>query len=562
MIITQDTIAEFCAEAGRPYVFSASGDFGGGTISLQWEDRDEWTTFPACHLIAEATRVVTAPTCKLRFLIADTSSPNISAHVVPTSVSLENEEDSSHPRVLPVVDAAERLALTSQQVRFGDIVAEIGTRQITQVTCVGDAGASLNSCYFLISDQAGQTYVWLDVDGQGSDPGASDRGIQVSIAQDASASEVALAVAAAFVGVAEYSSVGEAGDIVTFTNADNALHDEAFDDGGTGFAIETHQYGVDRGGMFIVADLGALSVETGWQPIPRLASDWETQVGSETGRAVSPSTLSSWWQWIKSQAQSISGARTWGGNQTLNGTNNTMPNQSALSSGSSLVNRSLLTNELIWSAPRLVDFDLASSAFVTTANASGYVAPGQISLTLAGGAVNGNYSVGTIFRELGCAEAGGGTPNFGTHFFLYFRLSGAFVANTTFRILVGVVAGKTGNLDDKGIGLRLTSDTTAVAMIHNGTTLTESSAFTVTNYGGHRNFLLENVGNGTVNLYYVGSSEGARFPATPSATLTGGPTTGIGGGSGKHCVVAQYLATGTTALNTNAHLVAAKAYWP
>ncbi len=562
MIITEDTTAEFPSEAGRPYIFSASGDFGGGAISLQWEDQGEWTTFPACHLLEDGIRVVTAPTGKLRFLTANTTAPAISAHVVPMELSQDNSADNAAPRLISVVDSTERLGLSSEQLRPGDIVSEIGSRQMTRITCVADANGSLNSTYFLIFDRTGQTYVWFDVAGQGTETGYGDRSLPVSIAQNASAAHVAAAVAAAILATGDYASAVAADGIVTVVNADFASRYEAFDDGGTGFSIETPHPGIDRGTLYFVIDPEEPGLESSWQGIPGIASDADTTSGGEILRAVTPASLHAWWSWIKSQVQGISGSWSWSGNQSWNGSSNDMPNQASLASSSSVVTRKLLTDEMIWSAPRFVNFDLATTAFASSANASGAILPGQVSLTLNSGAVSGNYSVGTLFRELACSEAGGGTPNFNVRFFLYFRISGGFPTNTTFRILAGVVSGKTGTLDDKGIGFRMTSDTTAVLMVHNGTTLTESSAFTVTNYGSHRNFLLENVGNGTVNLYYTGVAEGSRFSQTPSAVLTGGPTGSLGAASGKHCVVAQHVATGTTAQISNAHIVAARVYWP
>ncbi|CAN5798004.1 hypothetical protein BH09VER1_BH09VER1_48450 [soil metagenome] len=83
MLITEDTIIEFVTEAGRPYDFSASGDFGGGSIALQWNDREEWTSFPDCTLTSDAFRVVTAPTNKVRFAVTGSTGPHISANLVP-----------------------------------------------------------------------------------------------------------------------------------------------------------------------------------------------------------------------------------------------------------------------------------------------------------------------------------------------------------------------------------------------------------------------------------------------------------------------------------------------
>lgn len=83
MIITENTTNEFAAVAGTKYVFSASGDFGGGTISLQWSDGTEWTSFTDCVFSADGTQVVTAPVGMLRFLVEGTTNPSISANVFP-----------------------------------------------------------------------------------------------------------------------------------------------------------------------------------------------------------------------------------------------------------------------------------------------------------------------------------------------------------------------------------------------------------------------------------------------------------------------------------------------
>lgn len=64
-----------------------------------------------------------------------------------------------------------------------------------------------------------------------------------------------------------------------------------------------------------------------------LATDAETQTGTDTSRAVVPSALAAWWAWVKTEAQTIAG------NWTFNGIL-TAPNQTA-GSGSNLMTRDL-----------------------------------------------------------------------------------------------------------------------------------------------------------------------------------------------------------------------------
>lgn len=115
-----------------------------------------------------------------------------------------------------------------------------------------------------------------------------------------------------------------------------------------GHAITNAVTPVDPTGLVTRAFAGdAANLTTGTVPADRLpaattsaqgavelATAAEVQTGSDALRALAPSTLSAWWTWIKSQAQTISAAWTWSGNQTWNGAANTMPNQTAAASAS------------------------------------------------------------------------------------------------------------------------------------------------------------------------------------------------------------------------------------
>ena len=110
MIITEDTVAEFVTGAGEPYVFSASGDFGGGYVLLQWGDDDVWTTFADCQFTEDGTHTVTAPTSKVRIVASGAAGPNISANVFPAFESAGSE------MVTPAVQEAldEKLDIASK----------------------------------------------------------------------------------------------------------------------------------------------------------------------------------------------------------------------------------------------------------------------------------------------------------------------------------------------------------------------------------------------------------------------------------------------------------------
>jgi hypothetical protein len=92
--------------------------------------------------------------------------------------------------------------------------------QSQKVACVADDTSSLNDKYFMLYDAANLPfYVWLNVATAGSDPSiANMTGIEVAVAEDASATVVAAAVAAAIDLKTEFGATSSA-DIVTITLA-------------------------------------------------------------------------------------------------------------------------------------------------------------------------------------------------------------------------------------------------------------------------------------------------------------------------------------------------------
>jgi hypothetical protein len=125
--------------------------------------------------------------------------------------------------------------------------------EVISVTCVADVAGSLNNKYFLLSTASTGYYVWLNVGGLGVDPAVVGRtGVEVAVAADATAAQVALAVQTAvdllagFVatvlsatititlaaaGVVPDATAGDSGFTVTVTTQGAAAvsaNDEAF----------------------------------------------------------------------------------------------------------------------------------------------------------------------------------------------------------------------------------------------------------------------------------------------------------------------------------------------
>jgi len=98
----------------------------------------------------------------------------------------------------------------------------VGAVEITSVTTVADVSGSLSSVYFLISsaDNVTNYYVWINVNNTGTNPNISGlTGIQVNIPTNATATQVATAIASAVNGFNGDFNVTSLGSAVTITNS-------------------------------------------------------------------------------------------------------------------------------------------------------------------------------------------------------------------------------------------------------------------------------------------------------------------------------------------------------
>jgi hypothetical protein len=91
MLITSNGTTVVPVVAGRDYVLSAAGTFGGGTLTAQWNDGVNDVPVSdsggALSITTGAAYVVTAPTKSLKLVLAGASSPSITANVSTKYVS-------------------------------------------------------------------------------------------------------------------------------------------------------------------------------------------------------------------------------------------------------------------------------------------------------------------------------------------------------------------------------------------------------------------------------------------------------------------------------------------
>jgi hypothetical protein len=91
MLITSNGTTVIPVNAGRDYVLSAAGTFGGGTLTPQWNDgvNDVPVTDSggALAITTASAYVVTAPTSSLKLVLAGAASPSITANVFAKYVS-------------------------------------------------------------------------------------------------------------------------------------------------------------------------------------------------------------------------------------------------------------------------------------------------------------------------------------------------------------------------------------------------------------------------------------------------------------------------------------------
>lgn len=153
--------------------------------------------------------------------------------------------------------ASALLTIPNMSYRWVRAVFEPGIGEQT-VTTVEDLAKSLNSKYFLLYTTDGDTYyVWIDVDNSGVDPMIPDAtGVEVDIAENDTAADVATAVAAAIDALDEFSAAAVS-DVVTITNAEAGGFDPAED----GAAPTGFDFAITVGGTSTVTvNMNALSL--------------------------------------------------------------------------------------------------------------------------------------------------------------------------------------------------------------------------------------------------------------------------------------------------------------
>lgn len=159
----------------------------------------------------------------------------------------------------------------------------------TQITCIADVAANLDRTYFRIDDQNGSVGVWIDVDDSGSAPPAGalalDRQIEVTgVVTNDTANDVAIAVAAAISGDAEFSTSAVVAGIFTVTDAAQGTRTDA-SDGDTGFSFLNVKQGFDLGTMTTSI------VETVAGEVPKIVVAAQATVAGATAAPASSLTI-------------------------------------------------------------------------------------------------------------------------------------------------------------------------------------------------------------------------------------------------------------------------------
>jgi hypothetical protein len=86
MLITTNGTTTIDVDSGREYVLSASGTFGGGTLTPKWSDGTTDVTIAGAAgdiaMTAGGAYVIIAPDSFLRIVLAGATSPNIKVNIV------------------------------------------------------------------------------------------------------------------------------------------------------------------------------------------------------------------------------------------------------------------------------------------------------------------------------------------------------------------------------------------------------------------------------------------------------------------------------------------------
>ena len=186
---------------------------------------------------------------------------------------------------------ANNIQIRPMNVTFGEDRAQVFT-----ISMIGDTSSNLNDTYFWIYDEDATEafYVWFNVATAGSDPSptgsiATVSGIEVAIAENASAATVAAAVQAAINADADFSATVST-SLVTVTNAaagDSRAPHNGNIPTGLGFELEVTTPGSSASDVGFIDGEISLSQEEETSDIT--AHQYGTSVigGFTTGRTVS-----------------------------------------------------------------------------------------------------------------------------------------------------------------------------------------------------------------------------------------------------------------------------------
>lgn len=131
--------------------------------------------------------------------------------------------------------------VTNYNVTDASVTTLTEVPQVVTIQTVADVSGSLNNTYFLLpaGDNGNTYYVWLNVNSLGVDPAPAegDIGIEVAVATDETATNIASAIQALIHAEADFSA-SVLSDTITVTNVVGGLTADAAD-GDTGFTITT-----------------------------------------------------------------------------------------------------------------------------------------------------------------------------------------------------------------------------------------------------------------------------------------------------------------------------------
>jgi hypothetical protein len=250
-------------------------------------------------------------------------------------------------------------------------------------------------------------------------------------------------------------------------------------------------------------------------------------------------------------------ANTFTANQTLNGTNNVAPNQTA-ASGSSIMTRSLVESQLtrfyLDTPMGYRDLSFAQEPYNagTGTSAPQTIARGRTGATLNGGDATSRAGVRMNREGPWNGVSGNNGLNWGRSFEICFVGSKTFISasNVTMFLVLGIpiadaVIPATGSF----VGLEWTTATSANLVVANAGAPSTVTSLTTAASPSQFAFWLNNNGNGSGSIFYTettntgGTHAPLVKPTTATASWTGGPT---GVTSGGLCMTFGVVGTGAS----------------